>query len=65
MVYSLNECCIITCNFHVLVNELYNLWWVLLVNIIKNILIDLHSAVIGDNDHNGKLCKEHSEEKGP
>lgn len=31
----------------------------------KNILIDLHSAVIGDNDHNGKLCKEHSEEKGP
>lgn len=23
----------------------------------KNILIDLHSAVIGDNDHNGKIMQ--------
>lgn len=51
LVYTLKEYCIITCNFHVMVNELHNLSRGLLITVL-NIFVVLHSAVIGDNDHN-------------
>lgn len=31
----------------------------------KYTFVDLHSAVIGDNDHSCRLCNKHSAEKVP